>query len=129
MASAGRLSPTLVGLQGVVVLRRELSVQSVIHWGGAILFIVGAMRHGKASNDLYDAAIARKEAWIESVTERVVNCATFTKPREATLTRRDISKSVETRKHMPPTSTAHATASDAQSVAAMAYKAFDAMSE
>merc|ERR1719482_915339 len=24
------------------------------------------MRHGKASNDLYDAAIARKEAWIES---------------------------------------------------------------
>ena len=30
---------------------------------------------------------------------------------------------------MPPTRTAHATASDAQSVAAVAYKAFDAMSE
>ncbi len=66
---------------------------------------------------------------MDSFTECPAKRATLTRPREATLTRRDISKIVETRKHMPPTRTAHATASDAQSVAAMAYRAFDAMSE
>ena len=66
---------------------------------------------------------------MDSFIDLPANCATFTKPREATLTRRDISKMVETRKQTPPTRTAHATANDAQSVAAMAYNARDAMSE
>merc|ERR1719310_812489 len=39
-------------------------MQSIIHWGGAILFMLGAMRHGKASNDLYDSAVERKEPWV-----------------------------------------------------------------
>jgi len=46
------------GMQGVFTLEREISPRCFIHWGGAILFMAGAMQHAKASNELYDAALA-----------------------------------------------------------------------
>lgn len=52
----GHASAIGVALQGIFTLERQISVRCFVHWAGAILFIVGAMRHAKASNDLYEAA-------------------------------------------------------------------------
>ena len=45
--SWGYYSAVGVILQGVFTLEMKLSMQSMIHWGGAVLFMSGAMNHGK----------------------------------------------------------------------------------
>lgn len=45
-----------VALQGVFTLESQCTPQCFVHWGGAILFMVGAQHHGKSSNELYDGA-------------------------------------------------------------------------
>jgi len=55
-ASAG------VALQGVFTLKHEVDLQCFVHWGGAVLFMAGAMQHGKAGNELYDRAQAGKKS-------------------------------------------------------------------
>ncbi|CAK0836216.1 unnamed protein product [Prorocentrum cordatum] len=44
-----------VAVQGGVTLVRELCLQNFVHWGGAVLFMAGAVQHAKASVDLYEA--------------------------------------------------------------------------
>ncbi|CAK0836213.1 unnamed protein product [Prorocentrum cordatum] len=48
-----------VAVQGGVTLVRELCLQNFVHWGGAVLFMAGAVQHAKASVDLYEAAARR----------------------------------------------------------------------
>jgi len=44
-----------VALQGIFTLEHgQASIQCFVHWGGAVLFMMGANLHGKASNQLYD---------------------------------------------------------------------------
>jgi len=55
-----------VVLQGLVTLQHEIGWQNFIHWGGAILFMAGAMQHAKASNDLYSNAASRDAPLLQS---------------------------------------------------------------
>jgi len=48
-----------VVVQGIFTLEREISLTCFMHWGGAVLFVAGAMQHGWASNELYDGAAQR----------------------------------------------------------------------
>ena len=41
------------GLQGLYTLQVNMSLQNLVHWGGAILFMSGAMQHAQLSTDLY----------------------------------------------------------------------------
>ena len=45
-------------VQGIFVLERTFSLQSVIHWGGAGLFVASTMQHAQSTEDLYQAAFA-----------------------------------------------------------------------
>lgn len=40
-------------LQGLYTLQVNMSLQNLLHWGGAILFMSGAMQHAQLSTDLY----------------------------------------------------------------------------
>jgi hypothetical protein len=44
-------------LQGLFTLEMKVSMQSMIHWGGAVLFMSGAMNHAQSSKALYDGAL------------------------------------------------------------------------
>merc|ERR1719503_402634 len=58
-ATWGYASAAGVVLQGVFTLQHRVSPMSMVHWGGAILFIAGAMQHAKASNEVYELAKER----------------------------------------------------------------------
>ena len=55
--SWGYYSAAGVVLQGVFTLEMKVSMQSMVHWGGAVLFMSGAMNHAQASKSLYQSAI------------------------------------------------------------------------
>ena len=55
--SWGYYSACGVILQGVFTLEMKVSMQSMIHWGGAVLFMSGAMNHAQSSKALYDGAL------------------------------------------------------------------------
>merc|ERR1719460_2426025 len=40
-------------LQGVFTLEHNVTWQSFVHWGGAVLVMMGAMAHAQASQDMY----------------------------------------------------------------------------
>eukprot|EP00450_Noctiluca_scintillans_P017440 CAMPEP_0194535302 /NCGR_PEP_ID=MMETSP0253-20130528/73795_1 /TAXON_ID=2966 /ORGANISM="Noctiluca scintillans" /LENGTH=293 /DNA_ID=CAMNT_0039381061 /DNA_START=145 /DNA_END=1022 /DNA_ORIENTATION=+ len=69
----GHLAATGVVLQGVFTLSRELCPQSFIHWGGAVLFMGGAMQHARVSNELYALAVNRKASIADHRAVRVVH--------------------------------------------------------
>lgn len=43
--------------QGVFTLEMKISLQSLVHWAGAVVFIWGAMRHCEAATKLYTTSI------------------------------------------------------------------------
>merc|ERR1712019_296335 len=51
---------------GVFTLEHSISAQCFIHWGGAVLFMAGAMNHAKASNELYEGVVSRGEPFLQS---------------------------------------------------------------
>ena len=53
----GYLSAVGVILQGVFTLEMQVSMQSMIHWGAAVCFMMGAMHHAQASKVLYAEAM------------------------------------------------------------------------
>mmetsp|Transcript_33414 Transcript_33414/g.85171 ORF Transcript_33414/g.85171 Transcript_33414/m.85171 type:complete len:336 (-) Transcript_33414:20-1027(-) len=55
----GHASAAGVSLQGVFTLEHTISSQCFVHWGGAMLFMGGAMQHAKASGELYEIISAR----------------------------------------------------------------------
>lgn len=55
--SWGYYSAAGVILQGVFTLEMQISMQSMIHWGGAVLFMSGAMNHAQNSKSLYESAL------------------------------------------------------------------------
>lgn len=65
MVRWGYLSAAGVVSQGIFTLERGFSGQCLVHWGGAMLFILGAMQHAKASNELYDRAAQRRVALLQ----------------------------------------------------------------
>jgi len=58
----GHAASTGVALQGIFTLKHEIDAQCFVHWGGAVLFMAGALQHGKACNELYDRAQAGKKS-------------------------------------------------------------------
>jgi len=65
-ASMGYIAALGVALQGVFTLEPGLSVQTLLHFAGAIAFILGTMWHADASNalftDLSDTALGMSPA-------------------------------------------------------------------
>ena len=46
-----------IGVQGLFTLEMAVSLKSMIHWTGALLFMYGAMNHCQIAVELYDAAL------------------------------------------------------------------------
>jgi hypothetical protein len=55
--SWGYYSAAGVILQGLFTLEMKMSMQSMVHWGGAVLFMSGAMNHAQNSKSLYESAL------------------------------------------------------------------------
>lgn len=51
--SKARMSALGIFLQGVFTLEHDVSWQSFVHWGGAIIVMIGATAHTQASQDMY----------------------------------------------------------------------------
>lgn len=52
----GQASAVGVIVQGVFTLEREVSMQCVVHWLAAMVFMMGAMNHARASNEMFERA-------------------------------------------------------------------------
>lgn len=50
------ISAAGVAIQGIFTLEKVISARCFVHWAGAIMFIVGAMSHAKASSAVYELA-------------------------------------------------------------------------
>ena len=77
--SWGYYSAVGVILQGVFTLEMKVSMQSMVHWAGAVLFMSGAMNHAQASKTLYakviennsdHVAVLRNESLLSAVSFR-----------------------------------------------------------
>ena len=54
----GYLAAIGAGLQGLFTLEMKLSPKSFVHWGSAVMFMMGSMNHSQLSQQLYTEASA-----------------------------------------------------------------------
>lgn len=57
----GFLAAIGAGLQGLFTLEMKLSPKSFVHWGSAVMFMMGAMNHSQLSQQLYTEAKEHSE--------------------------------------------------------------------
>lgn len=54
MTRTGLVMAAGTALQGIFTLELQMSMQSIIHWAGAMAFMYGAMTHANITNELYE---------------------------------------------------------------------------